>query len=395
MLELVGQNHLCFIIKSRFPCRYCYLGCCDINPDIALHILSAAGKYMLPLLEEACRKILIENLCPETIWEVYTYSITFAEQQLCEGCREFFRKKVKPIEKALLSPAFLTIPYEVLLDLLQINDSNISQPWDVQKLGILISDKELFLACHTWAVAECSRQELEVSGANKQKVLKDCFPLIRFPCMLKKDIVNVVSPTEILKEDQKASLFQPSTKLLKQIFLSTKQHVPVETKPEMRLRLENNLMRTPRGPLQSTLVLKPHKRLALSQIWVLPRYHEKFIIGHQCIKFEVVIKAKNGIRNRQSVVCQVIGGVLYQNMSFLDLEPVVLDSDCKYTIEVYDKRQEDCNPQVKWSEEERLRLTLEEKRRICSKIRLPADVGLKITNKKSNPWISALTVRLV
>ena len=370
-----------------------------MNPEIALHILSAAGKYMLPLLEESCRKILVKNLCPETIWEVYTYSITFTDQQMHEGCREFFRKEVKPIEKALQSPAFLTIPYEVLLDLLQINDSNISQPWDDAKLGILISDKELFLACHTWAVADCKRQELEVSGPNKQKVLKDCFPMIRFPCMLKRDIVHLVSPTEMLRGDQKASLLQPSTTLPKQIFLSTKQHVPVETHSKMRLRLESS-ENLPRGkkkerPLQSTLVLKPHKRLALSRIWVLPMYHGQCRIGHQRIKFAVVIKTKDGIRNSQSAVCQVIGGILFQDMSFFDLKPVVLDPDCKYTIEVHDDGKEERDPPVCSTEEERVRLTLEEQQRICSKIRLPADVALKITNKRSNPWITALTVRLV
>ena len=355
---------------------------------------------MLPLLEEACRKILIKKLCPETIWEVYTYSVTFADQQLHEGCREFFRKKVKPIEEALRSPAFLTIPYEVLLDLLQINDSNISQPWDDAKLGILISDKELFLACHTWAVAECKRQELEVSGPNKQKVLKDCFPMIRFPCMLKRDIVSLVSPTDILRDDQTALLLEPSSSIPTQIFLSTKQPFLVQINSEMRLRLESNVMRDPRDktidrPLQSTFILKPRKSLALSRIWVLPRYFGKFTLGHQCLKFEVVIEAKDGIRNSQSVVCQVIGGKLYQNVSFIELEPVVLDSDCKYTIEVHDRGREDRDPPMCCTEEERVKLTLEEQHRICSKIRLPADVALKVTKKKSNPWISALTVCLV
>ena len=355
---------------------------------------------MVPLLEEPCRKILIENLCPETIWEVYTYSITFGDDGLREGCREYFRKKVKPIEEAIESPAFLTIPYEVLLDLLQINDSNANRPWEVPKLGILISDKELFLACHTWAVAECKRQELEVSGANIQKVLKDCFPMIRFPCMLKRDIVSLVSPADILRDDQTALLLEPSSSISKQIFLSTKQPFPVQIHSERRLRLESDMMRDPHDKmiersLQSKVILKPCKSLALSQIWVLPRYFGEFTIGHQRRKFEVVIEAKDGIRNSQSVVCQVIGGELYQNVSFLDLEPVVLDSDCKYTIEVHDRGREDRDPPVCSTEEERVDLTLEEQHRICSKIRLPADVALKVTNKKSNPWISALTVRLV
>ena len=349
---------------------------------------------MVLLLEEPCRKILIENLCPETIWEVYTYSITFGDDGLREGCREYFRKKVKPIEEAIESPTFLTIPYEVLLELVQINDSNANQPWDVEKLGILISDKELFSACQKWAVAECKRQELEPTGPNKRKVLRDCFPLIRFPCMLTGDIINLVSPTEMLSEEQKASLLKtPPT--VQHSFLSTMQHFPLEIRFEMDYRL-GNAIRTDvrlccstsdRRPARSSVILTPHRRLALSQVWVVPRYYGYGTTGQQRSKFEVVIHAKSKVRNRQTVVSQVIGTKEYPVMSVVELEPFVLDAHCAYTVKVHDKELQDQDP--------RRTLAKEEYQSLRDKIRFPADVDLEITDDKTNTWISAMTVHLV
>ena len=350
---------------------------------------------MVPLLEEPCRKILIENLCPETIWEVCTYSVTFGDDGLREGCREFFRKKVKPIEEALESPAFLTIPYEVLLDLLQINDSNAKQPWDVEKLGILISDKELFYACHKWAVAECKRQELEPSGPNKRKVLRDCFPLIRFPCMLNSDIVNLVSPTEMLREEEKASLLETSPIVQAHTFLSTKQDFALQIRSELNYRLGYairtnvrwNHMTLNRRPARSSVILTPHRRLALSQVWVVPRNSDYGVTDYQRSKFEVVIKAKSKVRNRQTIVSQVIGTREYPVMSLVDLEPFILDAHCSYTIKVHDKGLQDEDP--------RRTLAKEEYQSLRNKIRFPADADLEITDDKTNSWISAMTVRLV
>ena len=322
---------------------------------------------------------------------VYTYSVIFGEIQLLEGCREFFRKEVKPIEETLESPSFLTIPYEVLLDLLKINDSNANRPWDLPKLGVLISDKELFSACHKWAVAECKRQEIEPSGLNKRKVLGESFTLIRFPCMLDSDIKNLVLPTDILTEDQKAYLHESSATMEAQTFLSTKQHFPVEIRSEMKTVANRVVCRrtdsNTEHESQSTLKLTPHKRLELSQIWVVTRYYGRRTLGRQSSRYEVVIISKNHFKNRQSVVSKVIGSFFHPIMSFLDLEPIVLDADCSYTITVHYKERQDHDPRIK--------LSWKAKDSLHSKIRVPADVDLEITREKRNAWISALTVRLV
>ena len=160
---------------------------------------------MLPLLEDACRNIQVENLSTDNIWGVYTSSIKNPDEKLCEGCRRFITDSASNISLAFQSPEFLEIPFITLLDLLQINDAFI---FAVETHAILISEIELFNARNRWAEAECLRQTLEPSGPNKRSVLGDCLFLIRFPTMMHSDLVNIVSPTNILTTDERINVLE-------------------------------------------------------------------------------------------------------------------------------------------------------------------------------------------
>ena len=238
---------------------------------------------MVPLLEEVCRKIILEHMSPQTIWEVYSYSVTFGDDFLRKGCREYFWKKEMLFEEALALPDFLNIPYEVLLEVLQLNDSNFKLPWEELQLGILISEKELFIACHAWAVEECKRRNILISGPNKKKVLGKCLKLINFRSMASNDITNIVLPTEILNEKQKTSLIVHSVamcmKKAEDKCLSSKQFFSVDINQVMDQRLVRAVNKIEQHPnlagreraRRSTVHVTPNKRLILSQIWLEPR----------------------------------------------------------------------------------------------------------------------------
>ena len=374
-----------------------------MDPDIAVHTLSAAGKYMVPALEEPCRKIVIDNLTLETIWEAYTYSVTFGDERLREGCHEYFRNSVTVVENALELPSFLKIPNCVLLDFLQINDSNADLPWEEDKLGIFVSEKDLFMACNLWAAAECKRQSIEVSGPNKRKVLGDCLFLIRFPSMAGSDITNIVAPTEILNKNEKRDVLAVGEKkAVQNKFLSTKQRFPVIVSGEMLERLDGAawgmvfIEGDPpnRRPVRSMIQIIPRKRVMLFQVWLIPRYYMciPYTSGPQCSRHEVVVKSKNKIRSKQSVVAQSIKSGCIESgrnirMLVLDLEPVVLDIDCPHTIRVHEKEWDESDSQ--------LSLTKESFAVLFSKIRQPKAIHLEVSDQESNKWIGGVVLSLL
>ena len=171
-----------------------------MDRDIALGTMNAAKKYILPLLEKRCRNILIEGLAPINIWEVYTSSIMTPDDKLHRACQKYFGSNITNVDLALKMQDFRNIPNCVLLDMLQLNDSETDL--------ILLSQIEVFKACNAWAEAECLRQELDPSGENKRTVLGDCLFLIGFLSMLPKDLVGIVFPTGILNQDERCALLE-------------------------------------------------------------------------------------------------------------------------------------------------------------------------------------------
>ena len=252
-------------------CRYCYYECLDVEPELALSTQYAAKKYMLPLLEVACRKTQIKALRPENIWTAYTCSMEWGDEELHKGCQEYFKKNTIDIISALKSPAFLTLSHGVLLDMLRLNDverNEYSQFPELGPHGILVPEIELFKACDAWAEAECKRQELEVSGANKRVVLGDCLPLIRFPAINGYDLVKTVFPTTILTHDEKFRLLgftqpNPSDEWENNTgFLATNSDFLIKLKPRLGAMKKN-------GTCSSEVYLEPKFNMHLAKMWIL------------------------------------------------------------------------------------------------------------------------------
>ena len=378
------------------------MGCCDVDPDIALQVLISAVKYMVPTFEEPCRKILIDNLSSQTIWEVYSYSVTFGDDVLRKGCREYFWKNEMLLKEALASPHFHSIPYDALLDLLQLNDIQLELPWEELKLGILISEKELFIACHAWAVEECKRQNVQISGPNKRKVLGKCLKLINFRSISANDITNIVLPTEILNEKEKTSLIVHSVAIsMKQAedkCPSSRQCFPVDIKQVIEQRLVRAVNKNEQCPnlpgggydRRSSLHVTPKKRLILSQVWLEPRPHFR---NGRCkeshfSKYQVDIKHKHRIKSRQVVVAKVIGTVEDPVLLLVDIEPFVLEANIQYMVRVEHKSFHNDDTQFPMHKE-RLESFL-------SEVRLPHDSALavSVTGTETNECIVGFTMTL-
>ena len=197
------DQHECLYL---FLSRYCYNDDINVELKLALGTLYAAKKYLLPILEKACRDIQVSNLSGENIWETYVASFTYPDEELHEACKAHFKDSISKVEDAFKSPDFLTIPAAILHDVLQMN--TVKDDDGKTMLGIFIADIELFKACNAWAEAECLRQGKEPSGDNKRKVLGDDLFHICFPDMLPVDIANFVLPTGILTLEEQVELFK-------------------------------------------------------------------------------------------------------------------------------------------------------------------------------------------
>ena len=357
---------------------------------------------MVPMLREPCRNIIITNLSPETIWEVYTYSVTFGDDVLREGCRRYLWKQEMLFEEVLALPDFLNIPYEVLLDLLQLNNTNFELPWEELRLGILISEKELFIACHAWAVEECKRQNIQISGPNKRKVLGDSRNLANFHAMASNDIINIVLPTEILSEHEKTVLINQSLMRSRQKaelqFLSSTECFPVDIKHVMEHRLVRAVNKSKQHPdltagegdRRSTVHVTPSETVTILQVWLEPRqygYEQRqgqTSYGRQCSRYEVVFKHGNRIQSREFAVSKLMGTVEDPVLLVVDIEPFELEANLHYSIRVEHKAFVQVDPTFPLCKE-RLESFLSEVRLFCGHV-------LDVTSDEKNKCIVGFTV---
>ena len=375
-----------------FACRYCYSGCIEVKQPIALGTLDAARKYMLPLLEEGCREIAIKNLGPLTIWETYSCSVCQGDEVLLSHCRDYFRKSVTAVEEALAHASMLQIPNGVLLDFLQINDSDSEEDDRTSRAGIAISGMELFLACQSWAEAECGRQKIEPSGMNKRMVLGDCLFLIPFPLMFPSDIVNFVSPTDILTQEEKynlleLSLMKPanSADLPAPKFLAPEQRFLLVLEQEIYARARSEISPFRQSTLQyNTVRFIPKKKVILSGIWIIPPENPPYSSMH-----EVLIKGNGQIIGNKSIAAEVVGKRGQRpKLLHLPLKPMLLSVQCRYSISVQQNGQQSLldnrNPEA-----------IALYKTLCYKVKAASHVKMEVVKQQTNECIAAFTARLI
>jgi hypothetical protein len=71
-----------------------------------------------------------------------------------------------------------------------------------------IEEASLFIGVHTWAEAECSRQELAPTPENIRSVLGEAFDLIRFPLIPAHRFTMDVVPKKLLSDEELIKLYK-------------------------------------------------------------------------------------------------------------------------------------------------------------------------------------------
>ena len=350
-----------------------------MDRDIALGTMNAAKKYIMPHLEKRCRNILISSLSPTSIWEVYTSSIMTPDDKLYRACQRYFWSDITHVDLALRMDDLCDIPNFVLLDMLQLNDSETSL--------ILLSQIEVFKACNAWAEAECLRQELDPSGENKRTVLGDCLFLIGFQGMLPRDLEGIVFPTGILNQDERCALLehaqgennsQQSPSLQ---FMNNPCVFPVTIKRSHRAGSIREYSAVKKCNVEySSIQLEAAKGLCLQGIWL--RTHDPPAVSTQHI---IVIEGNGQNSPTKSVLSHSINREKPNCiLKLLRFEEQHLEAGCKYQIKV-EKHGSEINQNE---------VALEYPP-VKPRTAMPNQINLKVTGKEANDSIICLFVRLV
>ncbi|KAG7154499.1 BTB/POZ domain-containing protein 6-like 3 [Homarus americanus] len=135
--------------------KYLYCDEIRLEPDTVLATLYAAKKYLVPHLAQQCVKFLEVSLTARNACLLLSQSRLFEEPELMTRC------------------------------------------WEIV----------LFDAALSWAEAECTRHEMELTAENKRKVLGTALNLIRIPCMELGEFANGAAQSGILTLQETTDLF--------------------------------------------------------------------------------------------------------------------------------------------------------------------------------------------
>ena len=164
--------------------RFVYYDEVKLTGSNVIQILYLAKKYLIPSLSDECAKFLIENLSADNVFSVLPTAGIYEEASLIEKCWQMVDRNT---EDAMYSEAFLDITHEMLCSFLE-RDTLTAEEMDI------------FNAVDRWAEHQCKKQQREVSGEEKRKILGDAVNLIRFPLMSEEKFASLVPKTKVLTE---------------------------------------------------------------------------------------------------------------------------------------------------------------------------------------------------
>ncbi len=172
-------------------CRYLYCDEIDLEADTVLATLYAAKKYIVPFLARACVRYLETSLSAKNACVLLSQSRLFEEPELMQRCWEVIDAQAG---EALMSEGFVDIDYNTLEAVLGRESLNAKE-------------MSLFDAVSRWAEAQCGRQDLESTPANKRKVLGKALYLIRVPAMKLEEFANSAAQSGILTLQETNDVF--------------------------------------------------------------------------------------------------------------------------------------------------------------------------------------------
>ena len=172
--------------------RYIYTDNVEIKPELAMPILYASKKYLLPGLTQVCVEYLEKQLSGENACILYDHSLLFDEPKLTERSLLMIKNKTKEcLESSSMN---------------YVRQSTLSKILDSDRLST--PEVDVFTACETWARYQVEQSGQEVTGEAMREVLGDCVFKIRYPNMKFKEFGTTVSPKGILLAEEELLMFR-------------------------------------------------------------------------------------------------------------------------------------------------------------------------------------------
>ena len=166
--------------------RFVYYDEVKLTGSNVIQILYLAKKYLIPSLSDECTEFLLKLLSADNVFSVLPTADMYEEASLVEKCWEMVDENT---EDAMNSEAFLDVSHEMLCSFLERDT-------------LTVREVDIFKAVDRWAEHQCKKQQREVSGEEKRKILGDAVNLIRFPLMKQEEFASLVPKTKVLpKED--------------------------------------------------------------------------------------------------------------------------------------------------------------------------------------------------
>ena len=213
--------------------RFLYSDEVKLTADSVLEVLYLAKKYIVPHLATKCVEYLEKEMNYSNVFEILKYTRKFDEEDLVERCWQIIDNDTID---CIQSEAMLQIGHDILESLVKRDTLNIQEV-------------ELFKAAKRWAERKCSESDVEATGPEMRRVLRDALFHFRFLAMKPKEFTEHDAPTKICLDAEGLAIL---------VFLITKPSTDTELLP------------FPKGP-RSGLVGRLFKRVAalpLCKDWI-------------------------------------------------------------------------------------------------------------------------------
>ena len=171
--------------------RFVYYDEVKLTGSNVIQILYLAKKYLIPSLSDECTEFLLKLLSADNVFSVLPTADMYEEASLVEKCWEMVDENT---EDAMNSEAFLDVSHEMLCSVLERDT-------------LTVREVDIFKAVDRWAEHQCKKQQREVSGEEKRKILGDAVNLIRFPLMSEEEFASLVSKTDMLSKEDICDVF--------------------------------------------------------------------------------------------------------------------------------------------------------------------------------------------
>ena len=155
----------------------------NLTGSNVMHVLYLAKKYIVPSLVDKCSEYLRDNLEAANVFSILPHAKKFEDKDLEDRCWAVIEKHT---EEAVSSEEFVTLEKSLVESL-------------VKREALDIKEVELFKAVDRWATKEMDRQGITSDSEAKRRIIgEETLKAIRFPLMSEKELLSVVSDSNIL-----------------------------------------------------------------------------------------------------------------------------------------------------------------------------------------------------